>query len=403
MRKLAAAAVVALALTLTAAAAPTQRRAAMTGTQVSLLAHANNRFVVDEQIGTQPTIANRLVASTWERWTIEDLGAGLVALRGTDGRYLCAEAAGTKPLIANRTEALSWETFRLIANTDGSVSLLATVNNRYVTAEAAGSQPLIANRTAIGPWERFTPATRGGQAEPLLPVPPKRVDLVQATADNGQLDIHIIGDSEMAGGNFDGWSGCDGRGDNFHDGPRQYLAGLLVDGAGLPAMYQGPYANGCHGNIWSSAVGGRTIDDALAGYLSWLNPYPHADLVIVELGTNDLIRGDSPETALGQMTDLVGRILNWDARTNVLVVNVPVVTNQGQAVIDKDRAYNAALPGRLVGFGDRVGLVDVGDTLDPAVGGTCDGGMHWNDHANQVVAGRIVAAEAMRRWYGTHP
>jgi len=43
----------------------------------------------------------------------------------------------------------------LALDEDGSVSLLALVNNRYVTAENAGAAPLIANRTAIGPWEQF--------------------------------------------------------------------------------------------------------------------------------------------------------------------------------------------------------------------------------------------------------
>jgi hypothetical protein len=57
--------------------------------------------------------------------------------------------------VANRASAGSWETFQLVTNTDGTVSLRATVNNRYVAAENAGAAPLIANRTSIGLWERF--------------------------------------------------------------------------------------------------------------------------------------------------------------------------------------------------------------------------------------------------------
>jgi len=48
-----------------------------------------------------------------------------------------------------------WETFRLVTNGNGTVSLLAVVNNRYVCAENAGAAALIANRTAIGAWEQF--------------------------------------------------------------------------------------------------------------------------------------------------------------------------------------------------------------------------------------------------------
>ena len=72
-----------------------------------------------------------------------------------NGRYVTAEAAGTKPLIASRTAIGPWERFKLVLNSGGSISLLATANGRYVTAEHAGSTPLIANRTAIGPWETF--------------------------------------------------------------------------------------------------------------------------------------------------------------------------------------------------------------------------------------------------------
>ncbi|MEU8391680.1 glycoside hydrolase family 95-like protein [Micromonospora sp. NPDC048843] len=58
-----------------------------------------------------------------------------------------------KPLSAYATG--SWETFALVRNTDGSVSLRATVNNRYVVAENGGAEALVANRDAIGPWEKF--------------------------------------------------------------------------------------------------------------------------------------------------------------------------------------------------------------------------------------------------------
>ena len=65
------------------------------------------------------------------------------------------ENAGANPLIANRASAGSWETFTLVRNSDGTVSLRATVNNKYVVAENGGAAALIANRDAIGPWEKF--------------------------------------------------------------------------------------------------------------------------------------------------------------------------------------------------------------------------------------------------------
>ena len=43
----------------------------------------------------------------------------------------------------------------MIKNSDGTVSLVAGVNNMYVTSNN-GTAPLIANRPANNGWEKFT-------------------------------------------------------------------------------------------------------------------------------------------------------------------------------------------------------------------------------------------------------
>ncbi|MEV6495461.1 trypsin-like serine protease, partial [Actinoplanes sp. NPDC051633] len=124
--------------------------------QVSLRAHANNRYVTAENAGATALIANRTAVGPWELFDAFDLGNGNVALRAhANDMYVTAENAGAGALIANRTAVGLWETFQLVRNADGSISLKAQVNGRYVTAENAGAGSLIANRTAIGPWEQF--------------------------------------------------------------------------------------------------------------------------------------------------------------------------------------------------------------------------------------------------------
>jgi hypothetical protein len=71
------------------------------------------------------------------------------------GQLIRRGYAGAQSLIANRGVAGSWETFRLVNNSNGTVSLQATVNGKYVAAENAGAAALIANRDAIGLWEQF--------------------------------------------------------------------------------------------------------------------------------------------------------------------------------------------------------------------------------------------------------
>ena len=47
------------------------------------------------------------------------------------------------------------EQFKLISNSDGSVSLLALANRKFVAAEDGGNKALIANRDSNSQWEMF--------------------------------------------------------------------------------------------------------------------------------------------------------------------------------------------------------------------------------------------------------
>ncbi|MDQ3898271.1 MAG: hypothetical protein M3326_13675 [Actinomycetota bacterium] len=134
-----------------------QRLAGGIPASISLRANVNDRYVVAENGGTSPLIANRTAIGPWERFYVVDAGSGYVALRSNvNGRFVTAENAGSSPLVANRALVGDWERFQIVDNGDGSISLRAFVNGRYVVAENAGTSSLIANRSAIGPWEKFT-------------------------------------------------------------------------------------------------------------------------------------------------------------------------------------------------------------------------------------------------------
>ena len=126
------------------------------GAVVGLIANANGRYVVAENAGGNPLIANRTVLSSWEQFQILDLGNGYIALRSLiNGRYVCAENAGASPLIANRTAVGTWEQFQAVDAGSGNFALIARANGKYVCADSGGSSSLIANRTAIAGWEQF--------------------------------------------------------------------------------------------------------------------------------------------------------------------------------------------------------------------------------------------------------
>jgi hypothetical protein len=89
-------------------------------------------------------------------WILQSITVPVTLIAGVNGKYVTADRAGASALIANRTAIGPWEQFKIVPNSDGSVSFLAHANGKYVTAESAGAAALIANRAAIGPWEKFT-------------------------------------------------------------------------------------------------------------------------------------------------------------------------------------------------------------------------------------------------------
>ena len=111
----------------------------------------NNAYVSGEN-GTQAMTCNRATAQGWEQFTVEDAGAGKVALK-SQGKYVSSEN-GVNPITCNRTSVGDWEKFDWIVNTDGSISLRGN-NGRYVSCEN-GTQAMTCNRTTISGWEAFT-------------------------------------------------------------------------------------------------------------------------------------------------------------------------------------------------------------------------------------------------------
>ena len=134
----------------------TDRRRARPGPDgVALRARANNQYVTrrrgaaDRERGHRRRLRSSSTSST----------SAAATSRCGRGSTACTSARRTPAptrSIANRAAVGAWETFARVNNSDGTISLRATVNNRYVVAENGGAAALIANRTAIGPWEKFS-------------------------------------------------------------------------------------------------------------------------------------------------------------------------------------------------------------------------------------------------------
>ena len=100
--------------------------------------------------------ATQFEVSEYERLTFIDLGNNQVAVKfgANGGRYLSASTnggtPGTDPMIADRTAIGAWETFTKISNSDGSISLKASVNGKFVQVGTSGQ--LFANLTTVSPF-----------------------------------------------------------------------------------------------------------------------------------------------------------------------------------------------------------------------------------------------------------
>jgi hypothetical protein len=108
------------------------------------------------------------VANTWEEWTIEDLGGGLVALKTTGGFYLTAEGGGGSSLSTNRRLIGPWEQFRRVRG--GTASGFQSHNQHWVAVEALNEDPVVnCTRTKQLAWETFEV-----EGEATRPFPPEQ-------------------------------------------------------------------------------------------------------------------------------------------------------------------------------------------------------------------------------------
>lgn len=131
----------------------------------SILALANNMYVCAENYGNDPLVANRSTASDWEAFKIIYNSDGTVSfLSQISNKYVSADLNIGGQLIANRTAIDTWEKFRLIDLGDDKFAILALANNMYVCADLNQGAVLYANRSSIDTWETFRISQFGGSA-----------------------------------------------------------------------------------------------------------------------------------------------------------------------------------------------------------------------------------------------
>ncbi|MEM6821228.1 MAG: hypothetical protein AAF558_04745 [Verrucomicrobiota bacterium] len=130
---------------------------APTGGFITLQAIVNNRYVVAENGGNSPLIANRTGAGGWETFEVVNGGGGYIGLKAqANGKYVSVGSGNV--LTANANWLGDWEKFIWEYHDNGKrIALKSKKTNKYVAAENNGNSSLAANRSSVGNWEKFVP------------------------------------------------------------------------------------------------------------------------------------------------------------------------------------------------------------------------------------------------------
>lgn len=197
----------------------------------------------------------------------------------------------------------------------------------------------------------------GGQGNQIAsPVPPT-LPLLTALSRNGPITMMPLGDSITYG-----------YADPSGDGYRKRLWDDLTD-AGFTISYRGSLNNGSTDlpDTRNEGHGGYRIDQIASGIDNWLkNTQPQ--IVLLMIGTNDIIQADQMSAAPDRLSALIERILQDDPQAHLLVASLPPISAGGVFEPGVD-AYNARIPALVqakAAQGEPVTYVDVHNALTPS-------------------------------------
>lgn len=133
------------------------------GQVISLIAGSNHLYVTADQNPNAPLIASGTSVSTAQKFEVEDVGDGFVALKSmASGLYIAVSPTDNKLYPARQDldkSVAGGEIFQWTNNPDGTVTLRSYSTGKYLTVDAtADSGPpgsMVANRLSASSWEKF--------------------------------------------------------------------------------------------------------------------------------------------------------------------------------------------------------------------------------------------------------
>jgi len=163
------------------------------------------------------------------------------------------------------------------------------------------------------------------------------------------------------------------------------FVGSQVNGGGTPLSF----------DLDHEGHSGQTADWIADNVIEFLNANP-ADAVLLHIGTNDLLSGQSPTDTVTDVEDILQRINAWERNNDrdVVILLARIINRPGQdAAISTYNTQLAAMANRRIQNGDRIILVDMEN--DAGLNYQIDS-LDWADDIHPSYAGYQKMAD---RWF----
>jgi len=165
-----------------------------------------------------------------------------------------------------------------------------------------------------------------------------------------------------------------------------YRTGLwqwVVQGDGFNIDFVGSQASGYAGDLDNEGHVGWTIAQLDVYAFNWMRLY-QPDIVLLHIGTNDLLQGNSAAAMTQSLTKLVGDIYSGKPDTYIVLASL-IPTSQGDQ--GAWSAYNASIPGVVASYqgqGRKIMYVDMSGSLTQ---NDLVDGIHPNSIGNSKMVG----------------
>jgi lysophospholipase L1-like esterase len=188
-----------------------------------------------------------------------------------------------------------------------------------------------------------------------------------------------------------------GIGSTTGNGFRAELWNQLLADPSVPIDYVGSQQSGDLADRDNEGHPGWRIEQITANIDAWMDTYS-PDVVLVHVGTNDMVQAYQVATAPQRLSDLVERIVA--RRPGTVVVASSLIASRNADINARISAFNAALPGlmaqktaagKLVYFADLhrvVTTAEMSDDIHPNDAGFAKMGALWSSVLKPVLLGR---------------